>query len=85
MYWPGNYIAIGCSVKYVPQLTLIYNPLAGPINLVAPIMLVADYWRSLGWGVAIQPTQAPGHATELAQAAAAAGHALVLAAGGDGT
>lgn len=33
----------------------------------------------------VRQTQAAGHATELAQAAVAAGHALVLAAGGDGT
>lgn len=33
----------------------------------------------------MQPTQAPGHATELARQAAADGHRLVLAAGGDGT
>lgn len=67
------------------QTTLIYNPLAGPANLAAPINLVADFWRTRGWQVFIHPTQFAGHATELAQAAAAAGQPLVLAAGGDGT
>lgn len=47
--------------------------------------LVADFWRTRGWDVVIRPTQAVGHATILARAAAAAGHGLVLAAGGDGT
>jgi YegS/Rv2252/BmrU family lipid kinase len=47
--------------------------------------LVADLWQARGWHVAIQPTQAPGHATELAKQAAAAGSDLVFAAGGDGT
>ncbi|MEZ4592749.1 MAG: diacylglycerol kinase family lipid kinase [Chloroflexota bacterium] len=47
--------------------------------------LVADLWQARGWRVIIQPTQAPGHATELARQAAAAGHQLVFAAGGDGT
>lgn len=64
---------------------MIYNPLAGPANLSAPITLVADYWRTYGWRVAIKPTQFAGHATILAQEAVTAGHQLVLAGGGDGT
>ncbi len=67
------------------QATLIYNPLAGPVNLAATIELVADFWRARGWRVSIRPTQAVGHAIELAAAAAASGHRLVMAAGGDGT
>ncbi len=67
------------------QTTLIYNPLAGPANLAAPINLVADFWRTRGWQVSTQPTRFAGHATKLAQTAAAAGQPLVLAAGGDGT
>ena len=47
--------------------------------------LVADLWQARGWHVTIQPTQAPGHATELAQQAAAMGQQIVIAAGGDGT
>ena len=46
---------------------------------------MADFWRTRGWQVSIQPTQFAGHATDLAQEAADAGHQLVLAAGGDGT
>lgn len=47
--------------------------------------LVADFWRAEGWDVVIRPTEAVGHATELARTAVAAGHRLVFAAGGDGT
>lgn len=47
--------------------------------------LVADLWQARGWRVIIQPTQAPGHATELARQAAASGSLIVIAAGGDGT
>ncbi|MCP5094538.1 MAG: diacylglycerol kinase family lipid kinase [Chloroflexi bacterium] len=72
-------------MKQTPQATLIYNPLAGPANLAAPIALVADFWRARGWDVTITPTEAEGHATIIARDAAAAGHRLVLAAGGDGT
>lgn len=46
---------------------------------------MAELWQAHGWQVRIQPTKAPGHATRLAQQAAAAGHQVVLAAGGDGT
>ncbi len=64
---------------------MIYNPLAGQINLARPIQQIADLWQRDGWVVTIQPTQAAGHATQLAQTAAQNGHRLVLAAGGDGT
>ena len=47
--------------------------------------LVADLWQARGWHMDIQPTQAAGHATLLAQQAAAAGSKIVIAAGGDGT
>lgn len=47
--------------------------------------LVADFWRARGWDMVVRPTQAVGHAMILARESAAAGHGLVLAAGGDGT
>ncbi|MEW5988021.1 MAG: diacylglycerol kinase family protein [Chloroflexota bacterium] len=65
--------------------TIIYNPLAGPTNLKATVEEVGRFWQRQGWRVTIQPTQRAGHAVELAQSAAAAGHRLVLASGGDGT
>lgn len=47
--------------------------------------LVADFWQAQGWDITIKPTEAAGHATELARQAAAAEIDMVLAAGGDGT
>lgn len=65
--------------------TLIYNPLAGPADVVGTMKLIAERWRRAGWDVLVEPTQAAGHATRLAGDAVAAGKQLVLAAGGDGT
>jgi diacylglycerol kinase (ATP) len=65
--------------------TIIYNPLAGPADLAPAIDPVSHFWTERGWRVYLQPTSYAGHAVELARAAAAAGHELVLAAGGDGT
>lgn len=65
--------------------TLIYNPRAGQLNTAAKVEAAAGVWRSHGWRVTMRPTQAPGHAAELAHQAAGAGAAVVLAAGGDGT
>lgn len=65
--------------------TLIYNPHAGFGDWQRVVEKVAIRWETRGWKVEIHPTEYTEHATELAQAAAAAGHGLVLAAGGDGT
>ena len=65
--------------------TLIYNPRAGQLNGQAKVEPAADVWRAAGWRVTLEPTRAPGHATDLARAAAEAGVDVVLAAGGDGT
>ena len=67
------------------RATLIFNPRAGQLNMAAKVEPVADYWREHGWRVTLRPTEAPGHATELARRAADAGEHVVLAAGGDGT
>ncbi len=64
---------------------IIYNPHAGNLNLSAVVELVADMWRVRGWEVTLWPTEAAGHATELARDAAQSGKRLVIAAGGDGT
>lgn len=64
---------------------LIFNPRAGQVNIGSRLLPVADFWRRRGWQIEVQPTQAPGHATELARKAASQGATLVLAAGGDGT
>lgn len=67
------------------EVTLIYNPIAGFWDWETAIAKVANFWRDNGWAVNITPTSHTGHATELARTAAAAGHPMVLAAGGDGT
>lgn len=64
---------------------LIYNPMAGPLNVMVTIEKVADFWRERGWQMRVEPTRYSGHAVELARDAAATGHHLVIAAGGDGT
>ncbi len=67
------------------KVTLIYNPLAGTLNIDRLALVVADFWRDRGWVVRIEPTQYAGHGRILAMEAVDAGHELVLAAGGDGT
>lgn len=68
-----------------PQVTLIYNPMAGRSKMMGVANLIADAWQEKGWQVVIYPTESVGHATTLAKAAADAGHRLLLAMGGDGT
>lgn len=67
------------------QATLIYNPHAGFDDWQLHVAATAEYWQTHGWEVTLRQTEYPAHATELAAAAARAGHRLVLAAGGDGT
>ena len=67
------------------RATLIFNPRAGQLNMAAKVEPVAELWREYDWQVTLRPTEAPGHATELARRAADAGEHVVLAAGGDGT
>jgi diacylglycerol kinase family enzyme len=66
----------------VKDLCVIYNPMAGRGR--APRRL-EQLRRALGPRADFQPTQGPGHAEELALAAAQSGFAVVAAAGGDGT
>lgn len=67
------------------QATLIYNPTAGFWDWSAVIAKVVNFWETQGWTLHIASTRHTGHATELARQAAASGHRLVFAAGGDGT
>jgi diacylglycerol kinase (ATP) len=69
----------------VRKATLIYNPLAGTLDLDPLTKHVADFWRDYGWEVEVEATQYAGHARELARKAADEGQELVLAAGGDGS
>jgi diacylglycerol kinase (ATP) len=69
-----------------PLVTVIFNPNAGQApNLQAALERSIQQWRNAGWQVELRPTQQAGHGTDLARAAAAAGHAMVVAVGGDGT
>lgn len=65
--------------------TIVYNPLAGPADLATTMERIALRWRAIGWEVDIRPTEAVGHAMQLAAEAVDRGRNLVLAAGGDGT
>lgn len=59
----------------------IYNPAAGPARLRAHRRALAELGLPCEW----RPTAAPGHAVELAAAAAREGFDTVIAVGGDGT
>lgn len=72
-------------MKQTPHAVLIYNPRAGQMNLSKMIDPVVHFWRLSGWKVRLSPTEAIGHATELAREAVERGDDLVIAAGGDGT
>ena len=65
-------------------LLVIFNPIAGR-RRAALLWQVLDLLAGNAIRVEIARTRHRGHATELAAAAAAAGRALVVAAGGDGT
>lgn len=59
----------------------IFNPAAGPARLRAHRRALTDLGLPCDW----RPTTAPGHASELAAAAAREGFDTVIAVGGDGT
>jgi diacylglycerol kinase family enzyme len=61
---------------------VIFNPAAGKRRARRRLDAVRQDWRA---GAAFWPTQRPGHAVELARAAAEGGFEVVAAAGGDGT
>ncbi len=72
----------------MPKTCFIFNPTAGPSRRRDLPALVARHFGALGGaaaGYVIRPTGGPGHAVELAAAAAAEGFAVVAAVGGDGT
>jgi YegS/Rv2252/BmrU family lipid kinase len=66
---------------------LIHNPNAGNSGTKRRKLLDAarEIFASGGIEVDLQETRGPGHATEIAQKAAATGRQLVIACGGDGT
>ena len=66
-------------------ITFIYNPIAGNGAALQALPLVRERLGKTGYVWECVSTEYPGHATELAKKAAAAGAAVVCAMGGDGT
>jgi YegS/Rv2252/BmrU family lipid kinase len=64
------------------ELCVIFNPASGKHRARRRLEQVRTDW---GKHVDFWPTQAAGHASDLAEQAAQAGYAIVAAAGGDGT
>lgn len=64
---------------------LIINPISGTTSKDHVAATVTEAFQSTGMQLDIAYTRGPGHATELAADAAAAGFHSVIAAGGDGT
>ena len=67
------------------RLTLIINPISGTLSKRGADLVIARYLTELGYEVDTVYTRRPGHARELAAAAAVRGDYGVLACGGDGT
>lgn len=67
------------------KILLIANPVAGHRRGQRAGEQAGRLLRESGHDYRLAFTEAPGHATELARAAGAAGHELVVAIGGDGT
>lgn len=65
-----------------PELYVIFNPAAGKGSAPRRLAKLRRLWAG---HVHFQPTDAAGHAVELARAAAQGGFDIVAAAGGDGT
>ena len=65
--------------------SLIYNPRAGRWRAERQIAKLIAALRESGYAASPAPTEAPGHATELAARAAADGAEAVFSLGGDGT
>lgn len=76
-----------CSDRHftVIKAALIFNPRAGSWRTDQRIEAIRWALTESGYEAQPLPTEAPGHATELARDAAAAGVAFVFAHGGDGT
>ena len=70
----------------MPRTCFIFNPTAGTGRQAEFPALLTRYFGSEAAGdYVLRPTEGPGHATELARAAAQAGCRVVVAVGGDGT
>jgi YegS/Rv2252/BmrU family lipid kinase len=64
---------------------LIYNPTAGPRNVLDELERLRSFFRARDWSVELQVTEKSGDATRMAREAAFQGKDAVIVAGGDGT
>jgi diacylglycerol kinase (ATP) len=70
----------------MPRTCFIFNPTAGTGRRADfPTLLTQRFGSEASGDYVLRPTEGPGHATELAKAAAQAGCRVVVAVGGDGT
>jgi diacylglycerol kinase (ATP) len=70
----------------MPRTCFIFNPTAGTGRRADfPTLLTQRFGSEASGDYILRPTEGPGHATELAKAAAQAGCRVVVAVGGDGT
>ena len=63
----------------------IVNPVAGGLRSLDRVRQAARWLEDQGWEVALEVTQGPGHAADLARGATVAGVSAAVACGGDGT
>lgn len=66
------------------RVVIIDNPHASGGRYASHGERAGSFYRILGYDCEVWPTEAPGHATELARRAASAGATLVVGCGGDG-
>lgn len=67
------------------KTVLVYNPTAGPWDMLRPLKRLATYLGKCGWSIDLVQTQYEGDASRYAREAASGGVDLILVAGGDGT
>lgn len=67
------------------KAALIFNPRAGSWQTAQRVAAIQKALAGSGYETEARPTRAPGHASELANEAAASGFEAVFAHGGDGT
>lgn len=77
----GKRAIIAC----VMDADLIYNPTAGPRDVLGELERLRRFFRDHGWSVELKTTERPGDAIDLAREAALRERDAVIVAGGDGT